>query len=88
MTSNGDRAAMSIWLSVLGTPKGRIVCRIDPVEDVIRIPSPCELRYQCSAAVRKSSSVTERFNRFRKILSKRGLSSFVIIKELSSWMFS
>ena len=53
MTLTGDGAAMSIWLSVLGTPKGRIVCRIDPVEDVIRTPSPCELRYHCSAAVRR-----------------------------------
>ena len=53
MTSTGDGAAISKWLSVLGTPKGRMVCRIDPVEYEIRIPSPCELRYQLSAAVRR-----------------------------------
>ena len=53
MTSTGDRAAISIWPSVLDTPKGRVVCRIGPVEDVIRIPSPCELRYKCAAAVRR-----------------------------------
>ena len=53
MTSTWDRAAISKWPSVLGTPKGRMVCRIDPVEEVIRISSPGVLRYQLSAAVRR-----------------------------------
>ena len=53
MTSTGDGAAISKWPSVQGIPNGLVVCRIGPVEDEIRISSPCELRYQCSAAVRK-----------------------------------
>ena len=55
MTSPGGqgRHFQVIWLSVLGTPKGQMVGRIYPVEYEIRISSSCELRYQCSAAVRR-----------------------------------
>ena len=51
MTSPGGqgRHFQVIWLSVLGTPKGQMVCRIDPVEYEIRINFLRPASYDISA---------------------------------------